>query len=189
MTGSLIHHHICCSDAIVIKAKCDSIRRQVESENFIFDINSHQEEDRVEEGDGKQSVEVDVPWEENDFLFHIKKMMCLVRKISSSGYYLSIYVIFFHCALKKLMKGEFHLIKPYLSPKVSPMKNVMLSSSWKAMIVIPLPRPWSYPKKKWQYLALSSNEIMAQQGTFYIDTRNLQELTCWTRSQKIDNIR
>ena len=61
MTASLIHHHICRSDATVIKAKCDSIRRQVESENFIFDISSHQEEDRVEEGDGKQSVEVDVP--------------------------------------------------------------------------------------------------------------------------------
>ena len=139
-------------------------------------------------------MEVDVPWEENDFLFHIKKMMCLVRKISSLGYYLSIYVIFFHCALRKLMKDEFHLIKPYLSPKVSPMKNVMLSSSWKAMIVIPLPRPWSCPKKKWQYLALSSNKIMAQQVTFYIDTRSWQELACWTRSQKSkliisDNIR
>ena len=40
----------------------------------------------------------------------------------------------------------------------------------------------------------SSNEIMAQQGMFYIDTRNLQELACWTRSRKrkliiSDNIR
>ena len=39
-------------------------QKKVKNESLIFEIKSHQEEDRVEEGDGKQSVEVDLPFED-----------------------------------------------------------------------------------------------------------------------------
>ena len=61
-------------------------------------VNSHQEEDRVEEGDGKQSVEVDVPWEESNFCSILNEIDVPLRKITSPVYDLSIYVHFFRCA-------------------------------------------------------------------------------------------